>query len=428
MTQNTHTLDNLLAHYNMEALHEEWRSDWSASEGQYTSDLDILEERFLDEQCRFLGLEEDVHTAIMAGRSLFDREPLLRRLLWHTHYTGFKHKFPNPSAFKWPAIPNTIDQAAPLFYAYVFLSGIPTILAHHRNLGLSHQVSVDTLQELQFWIKDERRKKNRWGLDHAQVDWLGLHYSGELYQLGRLQFQFSKYYYDFNTYRHRSTGYVVILANDGMEFRADGQFNGIHGITAPQSWPASLAISEKTITGHPIHPFGYALPEQINLPTNEWDLILKKGDPTIAVHILGSGPMDYDACRVSFKDVFEFWKRFFPEYYSHAFTCSSWLLDQQFETTLKPESNIVRFLKEWYLTPVARVSDKETIRRVFGVPDADLEDIVHLPRKTSLQHAVVKHMQAGGRWRFGAGVMFPHNFGWGDQVYRRDFKAIVGEL
>jgi hypothetical protein len=33
-------------------------------------------------------------------------------------------------------------------------------------------------------------------------------------------------------------------------------------------------------------------------------------------------------------------------------------------------------------------------------------------------------MLQGGRWRYGAGVMFPHNFGWGEQVHRRDFRDI----
>ena len=424
MSSYTPILNDILVHYRMESDHDRWLNGWASSEVQYKSNLDILEERFLNQQCRFLALDKNVHDAVLAGRSLFEREPMLNRLLWHAHYTGFKQDFPDASAFHWPDIPDTIDAAAPLFYVYVFLSGVPTILEHHRKLGIPEQVSVDTLQELQFWIYDERRKNNRWGLDQAQVSWLGLNFTGELYQLGRLQFQFSTYYYDFVSYRHRSTGRAVVLTTDGMEFRKDGQFNGTNGFNDPAAWTASLTVTDKTISGYPVHPYGYVLPKRMVLQKEEWDLILKKGDPTIAVHILGSGPMNFEACKASYEEAFSFWNRYFPNYISHAFTCSSWLLDQQFEKALQAESNIARFLKEWYLTPVARAGDRETIRRVFGIPNAKLEDMIHLPRTTSLQHAVINHMLHGGRWRYGAGVMFPHNFGWGEQVYRRDFRDI----
>ena len=228
MSNNPPSLNDILAHYRMESDHDRWLNGWAASEVQYKSNLDILEERFLDQQCRFLALDKKVHAAVLAGRSLFEREPMLRRLLWHAHCTGFKQDFPDASAFYWPDIQDTIDAAAPLFYVYVFLSGVPTILEHHRRLGIPEQVSVDTLQELQFWIYDERRKMNRWGLDHTQVYWLRLHFTGELYQLGRLQFQFSNYHYDFVSYRHRSTGRVVVLTADGMEFMKDGQFSFHH--------------------------------------------------------------------------------------------------------------------------------------------------------------------------------------------------------
>ena len=142
MSSYTPILNDILVHYRMESDHDRWLNGWASSEVQYKSNLDILEERFLNQQCRFLALDKNVHAAVLAGRSLFEREPMLNRLLWHAHYTGFKQDFPDASAFHWPDIPDTIDAAAPLFYVYVFLSGVPTILEHHRKLGIPEQVSA----------------------------------------------------------------------------------------------------------------------------------------------------------------------------------------------------------------------------------------------------------------------------------------------
>ena len=82
-------------------------------------------------------------------------------------------------------------------------------------------------------------------------------------------------------------------------------------------------------------------------------------------------------------------------------TCHSWLLDEQLREYLPPDANLVRFQQRF--RPAYQRSDPadETIvRYVFGRTSVDLEG---LPRRTTLERAVVNHLKAGRHWYGGAG-------------------------
>jgi hypothetical protein len=170
------------------------------------------------------------------------------------------------------------------------------------------------------------------------------------------------------------------------------------------------------VQGLPIDPRGYALPEPVVLPLDEWTSILEPGDPVFNLHIPTGGPMDVDQCGESLCQAGSFFPKCFPEYHFRAYVCGSWLLDPQFETVLRAESNIVRFLREAYLFPLPDATGRQTFERVFGAPQID---ITTAPRDTSLRRAIVEHLERGGVWRSGGGVLFPAEVPqWGRQAYR----------
>ncbi|MFE9447622.1 acyltransferase domain-containing protein [Streptomyces sp. NPDC006739] len=70
---------------------------------------------------------------------------------------------------------------------YVFLAALPHTLAHHRGRGIPPEVSRRTLADLGRHIAVHRRRHGRTGL--PAPGWLARHFRGELYQLGRLQFE-----------------------------------------------------------------------------------------------------------------------------------------------------------------------------------------------------------------------------------------------
>ncbi|MET9020060.1 acyltransferase domain-containing protein [Actinopolymorpha sp. NPDC004070] len=125
------------------------------------------------------------------------------------------------------------------------------------------------------------------------------------------------------------------------------------------------------------------------------------GDPVLAVHVPATyGPMTPAACDRSFAMAHDFFARHFPEEDYHLAACYSWLLDEQLAEYLPAESNIVRFQRRFRPAYVPKDDDAGILRFVFGRVGTDLAD---LPRRSTLQRAILDHLQAGHHWHGGAG-------------------------
>ncbi|MFE5817711.1 acyltransferase domain-containing protein [Streptomyces sp. NPDC056479] len=73
------------------------------------------------------------------------------------------------------------------FPVYVFVAALPYARAYHRDRGIPADVSRRTLADLGRNMAVHRRRHGRAGLQAPW--WLIHHFRGELYQLGRLQFE-----------------------------------------------------------------------------------------------------------------------------------------------------------------------------------------------------------------------------------------------
>ncbi|SVC10396.1 uncharacterized protein METZ01_LOCUS263250, partial [marine metagenome] len=289
-TINQKGLAGILSEFGMEDHLAKWEAGWQASSQSFQENaLHFIQSDYVDEQCRFLGMDDEMRTEVVAGCELFRRIPTLKPLLWHCHDLAFRQTVPlHHGVFRnWSPLPDAVDSCAPMFFVYLFLSGIPFTLEMHQKLKIPRHVSVDTMRDLLVWIEHKLRKTGRWGLDFSQVSWLGLHYTGYLFQLGRLQFDRNNCYYDFQAFKRMSDGHIVVLAGDGQRFRRDGQFDGANDTTDPNAWKASFQSTDNAVSGHPLHPEGYAQREAVELPTAEWHRGLAPGDKTIGVHIPG---------------------------------------------------------------------------------------------------------------------------------------------
>lgn len=123
--------------------------------------------------------------------------------------------------------------------------------------------------------------------------------------------------------------------------------------------------------------------------------------PALGVHAAPTGPLDPAACDASFDLAREFFARHFPEETYRLARCGSWILDEQLAEYLPADSNIIRFQRRFQLIPETREGDADMLSRIFGAaPDTDLAT---LPRRTTLQRAVIDHLQAGRHWKIGFG-------------------------
>jgi hypothetical protein len=90
----------------------------------------------------------------------------------------------------WPRIPTMPESWGAVgrwFYVYVYLGLLPHTAEYHRSRGIPEDVSRRTLADIGRNAAVYRRRHGVGGMNAAW--WPLLHLRGELYQLGRLQFQ-----------------------------------------------------------------------------------------------------------------------------------------------------------------------------------------------------------------------------------------------
>jgi hypothetical protein len=351
-----------------------------------------------------------------AGRIAADEA--LAAFAWYCHDRLFLQKNQKVNVRAWPDLQQTLDRDAGMFYVLVLLSGTPQRQETHGRRGIPADVVRATILDLKLCLETEdyTKRTGHYGISLRILSWLLGHWRGELYRLGRLQFVYSPMWGRVRAFRDTSTSMVVALSEAGVRYRSDGQVDGTGGVVdAESAWDSTLTITDKEIVGYPVHPAGAAIHHELVLPRSEWQQELAHRDAVIDMHIAAGEPMTYEACGDSIRRAMAFFPRHFPEKTCSAFTCFSWILDDQFERLLPPTSNLVRFQKEVYLFPISSPG-RGPLETVFGFkPD----DIRIAPRNTTMQRAFAEHIERGGHFHGGGCFLLVKDFNWGSRFYRR---------
>ena len=372
----------------------------------------FLSQSFVEEACKIIGLETEAISYLQTVAEKISKDQDMARLAWHCHYLLFiSENFDRGMSREFPYI----EEFSGAFYLLIALSGVSKAMAFHRSKGIPEKIMMDTYTDTAIWARDYKDLHGVWGMNTHILPWIYNHVSGDLYRLVRLQFMQRPFRQKLIAFRNRETQKVIVLAESGVKYRADGEVDGAGGIFDPENgWTSQLVIRDGHIIGTPIHPKGIALKDEISLSIDVWECILKPGDPILEVHIPAGEKMDFEACGDSFRLAVNFFPKYFPDRPFKAFCCGSWLLNTQFQEMLGLDSNIVKFQKEFYLYPILS-GGRSGIERIFR---KGLTDLSTAPRDTRLRRAVLDHLQSGGYLRAGGGLIFPEDLNWGDQVYQ----------
>lgn len=233
-----------------------------------------------------------------------------------------------------PVFPPSTGTLGRFFHVYVFVAALPYVRAYHRERGIPEEVSRRTLADLGRHMAVHRRRRGTGGLLFPW--WLALHFHGELFQLGRLQFQ------------------RALL----------GQRTGRAVAAAGLRWGP--------------------------------------GDHCLSLHIPDfRGPLTPSACERSLALARSFFAEHYPDERHEIAVCHSWLLDPQLKRYLPADSNIIRFQDRFELAYEETTPDDGVpVGFVFGDPELPVQD---LPRRNSVERAVVDHLRSGGHWYGGHG-------------------------
>jgi hypothetical protein len=201
-------------------------------------DADELAEVLLD----LAVPHEDIDALVRMGRRVTDDPELLRFLEASVEELvrdlGEIHGTVDVPELDWAS--GALRRCFPV---YVFVAALPHTRAHHRERGIPADVSRRTLADLGRNMAVHRRRHGMAGVQAPR--WLTHHFRGELYQLGRLQFE--------RTRPGQRT--VRGLEAAGLDVTSDTPCLNLHipdflGPLSPDACDRSLALAREFFARH----------------------------------------------------------------------------------------------------------------------------------------------------------------------------------
>ena len=285
------------------------------------------------------------------------------------------------------------------FSLAAMISGPQHALANFAATGVCEQIVFDSLGYIGRYARDIEAKRGVWGLE--SIGWLSEYVRANVFRLGRLTFKSGKMGQPFRAFRHRQTGEVRVLCEGAGRYRQDGLSDGTNDVFDPNPWTPVLEISENAITGHRTSGEASVLLDQITMPTTEWEQVMAQGDEAVEVHVAGGSRLLPEECADAYRQALEFFPKHYPNANFKGFTIWSWLLDPNLAAILPPESNIVRFQRDFHQLPVC-ANEAQAYDLVFG--DSKV-DPTKFHCRTKLQEAIADYVRSGGRLRSAGGII-----------------------
>lgn len=349
-----------------ENLPESWfRAEARAQETFPIGDVPFLTDEYLDEISTNLQLSENNRRTIAKAMRRVRGDEQLRGLFWLWHHILFCDSAPSGEDIAhWP-----VPYRSAAFPAVVLLSGFPTLKKMYEERNVPDDVAQDTLFAVNECMDLYKETTGENGLGTMYMNWLLHHFRGQLYKLGRLEFEMRPLGNDVRVFRHRKNGRLTTFLAEHIEEKS-GRMTG-------------TSVSKNGCVGE----------RPISIDLSMWELKLQPGDSVLSVHIPRRGKLHPKLCDDAFERARSFFATCFPEERFRAFYCGSWMMDPKLRMLLDDQSNLIQFQRRFQLFPLAG-SDDSVYRFVF---QCSKREAALLPERTSLQKKLKKFMASGGR-------------------------------
>ncbi|PCJ56521.1 MAG: hypothetical protein COA79_18340 [Planctomycetota bacterium] len=414
MKSFNHIFDYLLETQQTDVL-EYLKSIWKAEFEDDNLESNLTDNFFKDLLPK-LKMSEQLQKELKKGLSLFEDLPFLKPLL---HLA--KNQIENGGKIqynKWPIIDKDSHPYGNLLGSYLIINCIPDLINKYEQKKWPLEYCYDILEDISLWLEDHHSHNNIYHL--KETGWISNHFAGNIFQIGRLQFEMRKDYNPFNGYVNKTNGTLALFVNDGQTIRSDGQFNGTNNISDQNSFTTTFSQDREILKGHLINPKGIVEKIISILKSSEWDHIIKEEANYLAVHIPASGPITPDKINLSFEEAIHFFEKSFPDFKFDYFGTKTWFMDNQLEQYL-PGSNIVKWQQGVYLAPIPKADEKQCYERVFGSENIDIHSI---ETTSSLQKVIQSHVQNGGHWRNSFFYLLKKDIPLKKNHYRKQLEAL----
>ena len=129
---------------------------------------------------------------------------------------------------------------------------------------------------------------------------------------------------------------------------------------------------------------------------------LHVGDRFVGIHIPSIGPLKQEDCIASFQKASKFFAPAFKDGVI-PFRTGSWLIAPEHREMLKPDSNIMKFMDFFHITPHEKTVEGD-LWRIFNTSDCSDPD--KLPADNSLRRAYIKAIKENKMPHLGIGVFW----------------------
>lgn len=303
----------------------------------------------------------------------------------------------------WREYPRHDSAAHSFMLVFPILHHVEDMRAFYAAHGIPESCLRALMEDLPRWIETYADRTG--GLaGFAEVAWLREHVSARMFQIGRLQFQPSKWHAPWTLLRN-SRGEFALIAHGGDKVARNGQFTSCLGVDPAGARDIAYEERHDGFFGHRALANGSLSFEPEFFPSSEWANHVAPGDPTLNIHIPSGSPLAPEACRASVRDAQAFFKTYLPDWpaaHAKAMVCGTWLLYPDFQKILPANSNIVGFQKLFQLFPLRHMDDHQFYERAF-VPEG--RAITRDKLRTRLQVALFDHIAAGHVPLEGGGVI-----------------------
>jgi len=394
MVQIEKVLGELDALEFLEALKPQWEESLASFPDGVPDFLQPEQVRTNLQWCGFGAEYEPV--LIDAARKIASNRSL-QYLAWHYYRMVYDYETHH---LRYAPLQKAMGDDWPIFYLLIALALVPRIRTFHRRLGIPEQVTRECCLKVKGECDDYHRGRGRLGIFNGELSWLKNYVNGELFFcLGRFEFWSKPFPYDFKVYRSRKDGKIMALAGPAWKINSSGWIEGIGAETEDTSfWQTTLKQIGSSVYGFPINPMGFVEHDPVVLTEGDWECVIEKGMPILEMHIPAGERVTLERCAASFREAKEFFQRYFPTPAKRAIVSSSWMFSPLLKQLLPADSNLMRFMRELYLCP----ADSSSRSGPWFVFLQEPFDPATAPRDTSLQRAILNHLQAGNLWRDGS--------------------------
>ena len=327
---------------------------------------------------------------------------------------------------RWPETGEANDL---LGAAYLLIAGTmaPLVRETHRRLSIPEDVTQATCGQVAgFCLNHKTAFSGRPGILPRQLYWLRHYPAGRLFRIGRFEYMRATYDHAGPVYRHKWYGWTVVFADPAHRVAADGQVLVRSGDVGDGSgsFVPTVRVEEGSVVGHLVTPWGVVERERRAISTDEWEPVLRHGDPVLDIHIPPGGGMYPERCRKSLVGAFAFFERYFPSHGAKAAVCRSWIFNTQLESSM-PDGNLAAFMRQVYLVP-AYSSGNDGLFFVFCRTYDALKDY---PRDTRLRRALLDVLESGRTLRTTGMIYFRSDLErFGGEPYRSDWRPMIDRL